>query len=425
MLKTYEKYKYTDALWLGQIPITWKQRKAREIFLERRTKVSDKDYAPLSVSKAGIVPQLDTAVKTDNGDNRKLVKAGDFVINSRSDRKGSSGISPYEGSVSLICIVLKPITSENPVYLHYLLRSVSFTEEFYKNGKGLVSDLWTTKWSELKNIFLPIPPREEQNKIVCYLDWKISEINCFINQKKKQMKLLDELKIATICKYALLGIYDIREMQTSEYPWINKFPAGWKETRVKNILKKLNHSVSKQDKLLICSNSGKVFFRGDSKLGLVADSEDIYQGVRKGDLLIHGMDTWHGAIAISGFDGKCTPVVHVCDSSENKDYVSYYLRALAFLKVYKRISNGVRENTSDFRSWTKVGNINVLIPPRDEQDKIVEILNDKCGQIENIIMSLEKEVAFVEELKRKIISDVVTGKVDVRNIVVPYYINEE
>ena len=76
-------------------------KKVREIFIERRTKVSDKDYAPLSVSKAGIVPQLDTAVRTDNGDNRKLVKVGDFVINSRSDRKGSSGISSYEGSVSL------------------------------------------------------------------------------------------------------------------------------------------------------------------------------------------------------------------------------------------------------------------------------------------------------------------------------------
>lgn len=425
LLKAYEEYKYIDTLWLKKIPITWKQKKAREIFIERRTKVSDKDYAPLSVSKAGIVPQLDTAVKTDNGDNRRLVKVGDFVINSRSDRKGSSGISPYEGSVSLICIVLKPITGENPAYLHYLLRSVSFTEEFYKNGKGLVSDLWTTKWNELKNIFLPIPPREEQDKIVCYLNWKISEMNHFVNQKKKQIKLLDELKKAIICKYALVGIYDNRDMQMSEYPWIDKFPAGWKETRAKNVLKKLNHSVREQDKLLICSNSGKVFFRGDSKLGLVADSEDIYQGVRKGDLLIHGMDTWHGAIAISEYDGKCTPVVHVCNSSENKEYVAYYLRALAFLKVYKKISNGVRENTSDFRSWFKAGNINVLVPPRDEQDKIIEILNGKYKQIENIITALEKEIELVEELKEKIIADVVTGKVDVRNVVVPDYIVEE
>lgn len=100
--------------------------------------------------------------------------------------RGASGISPYDGSVSLICIVLKPIISENPAYLHYLLRSVSFTEEFYKNGRGLVSDLWTTKWDELKNIYLPIPPREEQNKIVCYLDWKISRMNRFINQKKNR-----------------------------------------------------------------------------------------------------------------------------------------------------------------------------------------------------------------------------------------------
>lgn len=153
MLPKYEKYKDTPALWIDAIPNEWQSKKIREIFIERRVKVSDKDYAALSVCKAGIVPQLSTAVKTDNGDNRKLVRAGDFVINSRSDRKGSSGISPYDGSVSLINITLKPIKNENPRFLHYMLRSLSFAEEYYRNGRGLVSDLWTTRYNELK-IFL-------------------------------------------------------------------------------------------------------------------------------------------------------------------------------------------------------------------------------------------------------------------------------
>ena len=140
--------------WIGQIPEHWEVNKIRSHFKERRTKVSDKDYPALSVAREGIVPQLDTAVKTDNGDNRKLVLKNDFVVNSRSDRKGSCGVSDYDGSVSLISIVLEP-HDINPQYVHYLFRSNNYVEEFYRNGRGIVADLWTTRYSEMRNIFYP------------------------------------------------------------------------------------------------------------------------------------------------------------------------------------------------------------------------------------------------------------------------------
>ena len=104
----YSSYKDSGVEWLGEIPEHWVLTRLGTRFFERKEKVSDKDYAALSVTKKGIVPQLDSAAKTNDGDNRKLVKAGDFVINSRSDRKGSSGVSPLDGSVSLINIVLEP-----------------------------------------------------------------------------------------------------------------------------------------------------------------------------------------------------------------------------------------------------------------------------------------------------------------------------
>ena len=108
-MKKYNEYQSVlDAVWFQSIPNTWRSTKMREVFSERTTKVSDKDYPALSVGKMGVVPQLETAVKTDNGDNRKLIKAGDFAINSRSDRKGSGGVSEYNGSASLIITVLKP-----------------------------------------------------------------------------------------------------------------------------------------------------------------------------------------------------------------------------------------------------------------------------------------------------------------------------
>ena len=180
-MKAYETYAaIEDAVWFTSIPVSWRAAKMRELFSERKCKVSDRDYAPLSVGKMGVVPQLETAAKTNNGDNRQLICAGDFAINSRSDRKGAGGISKYTGSCSLIITVLKPHNEINGRFYHYLLRSHYFSEEFYRNGYGIVADLWTTKWDTMRNIVLPVPPRNEQDQIVKYLDWKVSSINKLI-----------------------------------------------------------------------------------------------------------------------------------------------------------------------------------------------------------------------------------------------------
>jgi type I restriction enzyme S subunit len=159
---------------------------------------------------------------------------------------------------------------------------------------------------------------------------------------------------------------------------------------------------------LVCSNSGDIKKRGDSRLGLVANSNDIYQGVRSGDLLIHGMDTWHGAIAVSKFDGMCTPVVHVCDSSQNKEYVATYLRNMASQQIFKLISNGVRQNTSDFRSWDKLSRIPIPLPPLVEQEKIVSYLEDKTSKIDEVILAKEKQIKLLQELKDAEIANVIT-----------------
>lgn len=160
--------------------------------------------------------------------------------------------------------------------------------------------------------------------------------------------------------------------------------------------------------MLVCSNSGDIRKRGDSRLGLVANSNDIYQGVRSGDLLIHGMDTWHGAIAVSKFDGMCTPVVHVCDSSQNKEYVATYLRNMASQQIFKLISNGVRQNTSDFRSWDKLSRIPIPLPPLVEQEKIVSYLEDKTSKIDEVILAKEKQIKLLQELKDAEIANVIT-----------------
>lgn len=162
----YKKYKECEIQWIGYIPEGWDISKVRQHFIQRINKVSDKEYAPLSVTKAGIVPQLDTvAISNAEGNSRKEVKINDFVVNSRSDRKGSCGISKYDGSVSLINIILEP-KDILPEYAHYLFRTNGWVEEFFKNGQGIAWDLWTTNYQKMKNMLIVVPDMDTQKAIV-------------------------------------------------------------------------------------------------------------------------------------------------------------------------------------------------------------------------------------------------------------------
>lgn len=186
--------------WIGQIPSDWKLSRIGSLYSLRNEKVSDKDYPPLSVTMKGIVPQLDSAAKTDDGDNRKLVKVGDFAINSRSDRRGSCGISSYDGSVSLINTVLTPRKKMNPGYYNWLFHTVAFADEFYKWGHGIVDDLWTTRWQEMKRIIVPVPALDEQQAIASYLDEYVARIDSHLAEVHASIEEYQQWRASIVFK---------------------------------------------------------------------------------------------------------------------------------------------------------------------------------------------------------------------------------
>ncbi|MBW4768950.1 restriction endonuclease subunit S [Hoylesella nanceiensis] len=196
------KLKDSGVQWIGEVPEHWGIVNIGSLYNQRNEKVSDKDYKPLSVTKKGILPQLETAAKTDNGDNRKLVRKNDFAINSRSDRKGSCGISDYDGSVSLINIVLYPIQEIENRYYNWLFHSPEFAEEFYRLGHGIVADLWTTRWSEMKGMRILLPPTlTEQRAIADWLDAKCADIDATIALKEQKQEKLKAYKKTIIFEY--------------------------------------------------------------------------------------------------------------------------------------------------------------------------------------------------------------------------------
>jgi type I restriction enzyme S subunit len=180
--------------WIGNIPENWDVQRIGTAFEERSQKVNDTDYPPLSVSMGGVVPQMESVAKTDNNENRKRVAVGDYVINSRSDRRGASGISVYDGSVSVINIVLAPRRAFFGKYLHHLFRSYRFIEEFYRVGRGIVDDLWTTRYSVMKAIEFASPSYEEQKAIADYLDEKTVQIDAIVEAVNVHIEKLKELR---------------------------------------------------------------------------------------------------------------------------------------------------------------------------------------------------------------------------------------
>lgn len=425
MLPNYESHKDTPALWIDAIPSEWQSKKIREIFIERRVKVSDKDYAPLSVSKAGIVPQLSTAVKTDNGDNRKLVKAGDFVINSRSDRKGSSGISPYDGSVSLINIALKPITNENPQFLHYMLRSSPFAEEYYRNGRGLVSDLWTTRYNELKNIFVPIPPRPEQDQIGRFLNWKTAEVSHFIHEKKKKIAWLNELKNSLIFRAVISGVESSVPLKSCSIGWISSIPEHWEEKMLFQCATEQsisNKTVHHQN--LLSLSYGKIINKDiNTTTGLLPTSFDGYQIIHNGNVILRLTDLQNDhkslRVGLATQTGIITSAYTCLKARSNilPEYLYFLLHSFDVCKVFYGMGGGVRQSIG----YNDIRRMVILLPPIEEQEKIIAYCRREQEKIEQLINGIKNEISLVQELRTKIIADVVTGKVDIRNVEVPEY----
>lgn len=415
-MQKYADYTPAQAAWLDELPSHWQCTKIGALFSERKSKVSDKDYAPLSVARIGVVPQLATAVKTDAGDNRKLVCAGDFVINSRSDRKGSCGVAKLDGSVSLINIVLTPRNGLSERYVHYLLRSQPFSEEYYRNGRGIVADLWTTRYSEMKSILLPVPPREEQDQIVRFLDWKVSSINRLIGVKQKQIAALKEFMQAEIEKQ--LYAYPVEE--TVRLKQLGTFFKGGGFSR-ENLVEEEGYPA-----ILY----GDIYTQYEYKTAVINHSIDgaAYSASRKiskGDIVMAGTgetkDEIGKSILYTGDEivalGGDVIVFH-SNEGINVEYLLYQLYSQAALK--HRYINGKGDIIVHIYP-TALGNTIITLPGEADQNKVVAIINEIIDQVKKAIAVLTDEISVLQEYRVRLVADTVTGKIDVRGIEIPEY----
>lgn len=433
--KAYPEYKDSGVEWLGMVPSHWDIKRLGQFFEERRDKVSDKDYPPLSVTMQGIVPQIDTAAKTDAGDNRKLVLKNDFVINSRSDRKGSSGVSQLNGSVSLISIVMEP-KRINPKFAHHLLRSYPFQEEFYRYGKGIVADLWSTNSSEMKNILIPELADDESNAIACFLDHETAKIDNLIEKQLKLIELLKEKRQAIISHAVTKGLNPDVPMKDSGVEWLGEVPEHWNIIRLKYLINILEQGWSPQCEARLaeeneygvlkvgCVNSGE--FNPFEHKALPSNLQPQKQYlIKKNDLLISRANTKE-LVGSSAVVEKDYNNLILCDklyrlkfgTLVNPHFISEFIRTPIVRKQIELSASGASHSMQNIGQDT-IKELFVALPPKSETQQLIAFIKNKINVFNSLIGLSQKQVSLLQERRTALISAAVTGKIDVRDWVAP------
>lgn len=405
--------------WIGEIPKDWEITKIGMLYNLRITKVSDTDYAPLSVTKMGVLPQLETVAKTNAHDDRKLVKKGDFVINSRSDRRGSCGISNYYGSVSLINIVLEPKNNMSSGYYSCLFKTVQFADEFYKNGHGIVDDLWTTGWQDMKRIILPVPHYSEQQQIANYLDTKCSEIDATAEDIQKEISLLEDYKKSVITEAVTKGLNPDAEMKESGIEWIGKIPINWQAVNPRWLFAQRKDKAKKGMEQYTASQKYGVISQKDymNRIGgsivTVQKDFDILKMVCKGDFVIH-MRSFQGGLEYSEHTGSISSAYVMLIPQKNIGecrYFKWLFKSASYINALQSTSNLIRDGQA--MRYSNFIQIIIPYPPLEEQQQIADYLDTKCSEIDSLIADKKRQLDILADYKKSLIYEYVTGKKEV------------
>ena len=201
----------------------------------------------------------------------------------------------------------------------------------------------------------------------------------------------------------------VREMKDSGLEWAGVIPAEWTTNKGKYFMQLLARPVDENDGVITCFRDGEVTLRSNRREEgfTFATVEAGYQGIEPGDLVVHGMDGFAGAIGISDSRGKGTPALNVLDCSENKKYIMYLLRTMAHTELFMALATGIRVRTCD-TSWKKLRELDYIIPPTTEQERIVAFIEKQCAEIDALTTDIQAQIETLEQYKRSVITEAVT-----------------
>lgn len=417
--------------WLGELPSNWELRKIKYCLQERVEKnnpVRTTEILSLT-AKQGVIPYD----QKEGGGNKpkedvsayRLAYPGDIVMNSMNILSGSVGLSQYFGCVSPVYYMLRPWNAKEDVrYYNYIFQTTMFQRSLFGLGNGiLIKESGNGKLNTIRmripmdkfgGLFIPVAPTGEQHRIADFLDAKCAEIDVLTTDIQTQIDTLEQYKRSVITETVTKGLNPDAEMKDSGIQWIGNMPSHWEVIRGKYILRYMQKPVRDDDGVITCFRDGEVTLRSNRREDgfTMSDKEIGYQGIDIGDLVVHGMDGFAGAIGISDSRGKASPVLNVLDTNQNKRYIMYYLRSMAYSDVFLALATGIRVRSCDLR-WNKLADLSYPVPTLDEQKAIVEHVDAVLAKADDVISDKKEQLATLDEYKKSLIFGYVTGKKEV------------
>lgn len=402
--------------WAGDIPQYWNIAKGKHFMAVLERPVRDDDNVITCFRDGEVTLRSNrredgfTVATVEVG--YQGIEPGDLVVHGMDGFAGAIGISDSRGKGTPALNVLS--CSENKKYIMYLLRAMAYTEVFMALSTGIRVRTCDTNWKKLKSLDYLIPPADEQQCIADFLDAKCAEIDALTADIQTQIDTLEQYKRSVITETVTKGLNPNAEMKDSGIQWIGNMPAHWDVVRGKYILHYMQKPVREDDGVITCFRDGEVTLRSNRREEgfTMSDKEIGYQGIDVGDLVVHGMDGFAGSIGISDSRGKASPVLNVLDTDQCKRYIMYYLRSMAYSDVFLALATGIRVRSCDLR-WNKLAELSYPVPPLDEQNAIVKHIDSALSKAEAVIADKKAQLATLDEYKKSLIFEYVTGKKEV------------
>lgn len=427
-MNKYNTHTQFPDIWISKIPAHWQVHKMKRLFAERSEKGYPNEPLLVASQSMGVVPKNVYGNRTVEAQKDlhllKLVCVGDFVISLRSFQGGLE-YAYYQGIISPAYTILIPHEPMSSSYFRYLAKSKPFIGLLTLCVTG-IREGQNIDYAKLKNHFLPVPPREEQDQIVRFLDWKASSINKLIAVKQKQIANLNEMHLSVMNDLATHGIVKERNYVKTSMDWACEIPAEWSISRIRNhfeILKRIAGAEG-YDVFSVTQQGLKV---RDINVyeGQLAANYSGYQFVYPGEFAMNHMDLLTGGVGIADHLGVTSPdyrVFRIFD--EAHCYAPYYLKVFQICyrrHAFYRFGRGAA-NVGRWRLPADAfKNFEIPLPPYEEQIKIVQAIGDEEQKTKAAIECLKKQIDLLNDLKTRLISDTVTGKIDVRSIEIPEY----
>lgn len=417
--------------WLGEYPSRWNMVKLRQVLTPVSVK-NHPDMPLLSVVREKGVIKRNVEDKKENHNyvpddlsNYKLVKCGQFAMNKMKAWQGSYGISKYDGIVSPAYFVFDVNYDLNPDFFNCAIRCMTYVSYFGRASDGIRVGQWDLSIGRMKEIPFLVPPREEQDQIVRFLDWKVSGINRLINIKRKEIKDLESMKQVTVSSAVTRGLNPNAPMKFSGVKWLGNIPAHWETVELRQLLHQVsvkNHpelpllSVVREQGVIVRDVTNK-----DANHNYIPDDLSGYKVVKKGQFAMNKMKAWQGSYGISPYTGIVSPAYFIFDVSfDNLEYFHYAIRSKVYVNFFAQASDGIRVGQWDLQ-MDKMKEIPFIVPSADEQIAIITYIKKTLPKYSKVIEKLKAEINALEEYKAKLISDVVTGKIDVRDVKIPSF----